>query len=336
MKIGERRAASAPLAVPAGGGTLLPVSSTNPLTITIVAGTTFTAQVTGYTPINANFPDGPGELTLSTTLSAAVAVQSYITSPVAPYIIRPNNKASSEGIALTDIPTAQLILNMRSRLMSAGVPMHEDGTFHLHVDESFFPLITQDVTWQRATSNAGVRAIFGIEGYFVPQYGITVFEGNDSPALGKGNEVNVGAVGSSGSGGTGTPGSSVSMQDLGLDVVNSGGTPVRRAILTGGEVMTETYIDEEKYYSEFGIEKLGDINDTMRVYSMNGAMMIEGNIDGWRLNIRPALDDRGISCTFSVSSVFDETLHTDSISTSLASSITPLKRAVVMEYGNPI
>ena len=315
-------------------GNLVPVSSTNPLAITIVAATTFTANVTGTTPLNANFPDGPGEITLSTTLSANVAAQSYCYSPTQrSTVYRPNNRASSEAIVSTDIPTLTEILNMRSRLRGLGIAPHrETKAYHLHVDETFLPNITRDARWQYATQGMGPIAIFGIQGMFIPQLGIVVFENNDSPAYGRGKETIVGSAGNGGLGGTGTPGSSVSMSDLGLDVVNSSGVQIRRAIMTGADVMTECYIDEELYFSEIGIRKVGNLTSNLSTYAMGGMEFISGAVDGWRINIQPALDDRGISCKFSVSYPFDFVLETDSRADSNTSDVSPLKRAVVCEY----
>jgi hypothetical protein len=313
---------SAPVA-----GTLQPVSATNPLGITIVAATTFTASVIGVTPDNANFPDGPGTLVLSAAVSAAVAGKSYVyATATKPYSILAGGRASTEGLLATDVPLLSDILRMRSRLIDRGVPKHRSSnTYHLHVDPRFLENIALDPKWAQAFQGAGMSPIFGAGAVFVPNLGITIFENNDSPGYGKGKEVHVGALASD---------VSVTMKDIGLDVVNSGGVYIRRAIMTGGDVGYETYIDENLYYEELGIKPVGQITSNLKTYRFNsGAEMIAGEVDGWRLSIVPALDPRQLMCTVAISLVADWTLGTDSFNAAASSDLTPLKRAVVMEYG---
>lgn len=310
---------------PIAGGTLQPVSSTNKLAVTIYAATTITGKsVTATSPLNQNFPDGPGTITLDATLGATVAAQSYVKPSNAPYLVRPSSRASTEALINTDKPTLTEILAMRSKLQDRGIMPHRStGTYHLHVDPYFMPAITQDARWQYATMGSGPSAI-DPAALWVKNLGITIFEVNDSPAPGKGNEVSVGS----------SPGSSVSMQDLGIDVVNSSGVVIRRAIMTGEDAMIETFIPEEQYYTMLGVQKLGAVNENFTVYALNGQPWVSGAVDGWRMNIRPALDDRGISCIFTMSKVLDYTLATDSVNSAVASDTTSLKRAVVCEFGS--
>lgn len=309
-------------------GTLQDVSASNPLGITIVAATTFTASVTGTTPDDPNFPDGPGTLTLSAAVSAAVAGKSYVyATATKPYSILAGTAASTEALATTDAPTLANILKMRARLMDTGIPPHRSsGTYHLDVDSTFLEKISQDAAWRQAFQGAGISPIFGAGATFVPQLGITLLENNDSPASGKGQEVHVGALSTD---------ASVTMKDCGLDVINSGGVYIRRAIMSGDDVGTETYIDESLYFSELGIKPVGMVTSNLGLYAFEGgARMISGEVDGWRVSVVPALDPRQLECTVAVSMVADWTLGTDYYNAASASNLIPLKRAVVLEYGS--
>lgn len=309
-------------------GTLQPVSATNMLAITIVAATTFTANVTGVTPDDPNFPDGPGTLTLSAAVSAAVAGKSYVyATDTKPFSILAGARASTEALLSTDWLTMADVLKMRARLMDTGIPKHRSsGTYHLHCDSTFLEKIVQDPKWAQAFQGAGISPIFGAGATFVPNLGITIFENNDSPSSGKGKEVHVGALASD---------SSVTMKDIGLDVINSNGVYVRRAILTGDDVGYETFIDESLYFSEMGIKPVGDVTSNLKVYQFNsGAQFISGEVDGWRLTVTPALDPRQLMCTVAVSMVADWTLGTDYFNAAAGSNLIPLKRAVVAEYGS--
>jgi hypothetical protein len=309
-------------------GTLQPVSAANPLAITIVAATTFTALVTGVTPDDANFPDGPGTLVLSTTLSANVAGKSYVVATnTKPFSLIAADRASTEALLTTDWPTLANVLKMRARLMDTGIPKHRSSnTYHLHCDSTFLEKIAQDAKWAQAFQGAGISPIFGAGALFVPNLGITIFENNDSPSYGKGKEVHVGSLGTD---------NSVTMKDIGLDVLNSGGVYIRRAILTGDDVGYETFIDESVYYSEMGIKTIGAITSNLNVYQFNGgAQFVSGEVDGWRLTVTPALDPRQLMSTVAISMVADWTLGTDYFNAAAASNAIPLKRAVVLEYGS--
>ncbi len=310
-------------------GTLQDVSASNPLTVTIVAVTTFNMSVIGVTPDDTNFPDGPGYLIFSVGLTAAVASSSYVyATSTEPYKIRATGRASTDALLTTDYPLLADVLKMRSRLTDTGIPRHaSSGTYHLQCDSVFLEKIAQDAAWRTAFQGARLSPIFGAGAVLMEGLGLTVFENNDSWGYGKGKEVHVGALGSD---------TSISMQDIGLDVVNKGGVYVRRALMTGDDVGVETYINEELYYSEMGILPVGNITSNLKLYAFQGggAPMIAGEVDGWILRVVPALDPRQLSCTVSVSMVADWTLNTDYFNAAAASNVTPLKRAVGFEFGN--
>lgn len=323
----------------ASNGSLAAVSSTNKLAITIYAATTITGKsIISVNPLNPNKPDGPGEITLDAAVGANVAAQSYIVASNAPTVIRASysgtQAASTEALTANYKPTLADLNKGLSKLKGRGVRPHaKTGAYHLHCDETFLPLLVQDSDWKTANQGQGIVTVLDAKALFVPSLNLLVFENNDSPAYGRGKEVSVGSSGYSGTGGAGTPASSVSMEDIGLDVVNSTGVEVRRAIITGDDVMQELFIDEELYFSQFGVQQIRQINSNLSVYAMGPMQFVSGAVKGWRLNILPALDARGISCQFSVSYPHDYVLSTDIAASSAANDLTPLKRAAVLEYG---
>jgi hypothetical protein len=325
------------------------VSSTNKIPLTIVAASTITTcSVTGVLPIDPDFPDGPGELQLDSTFGAAVAAQSYVyATNQAPFIIRSNSatpgvsRASTEALIATDIPTLNDIMRMRSKLKDQGIMPHPStGTYHLHVDSIFFEKITQDTAYRQAFQTQGLSPIFGAGSAFSPALGLTIIENNDSPANGKGDTVAVGGTGGSvntsyvGTGGAGTPGSSLQLRENGLPVVNSSGVVIRRSVMTGAGVLIESAVDEMQYIQMVGGQKIHDFSSNLAAYQLGGTQIVAGNVDGWRLLIRPPIDERMLTATITVSNTFDFILPTDTTASSDLSDARPYKRAVVLEHGS--
>lgn len=312
-----------------------PVSSTTPLPITIKAAGDVFALVTGVTPLDADFPNGPGQLTLSAVLTGNVAAQSYVFPTGAqPTIIRPNNRLSSEALVAGDIPTLADILSMKSRLVDLGIAPHDvTGTYHLHVDAYFFSLITKDTAWRQAFQSEGLSPYFGAQSMWSSALGITILENNDSPALGKGDAIAVGSAGST-VGTTGTPGSSLSFRDNGIDVVSSTGVIIRRAIMTGQGVMIEGYVDQSKFPQLMGGNLIHKYNDVFSTYQIGGTQYTVGSVDRWVIMVRPPLDETAMVATVSVMNFFDFTLSTDREAISNTNDKAPLKKAVVLEYGS--
>ena len=317
------------------------VSSTNKLPVTIKAGTTITSlSVTGVTPLNANFPDGPGELTLDSAFGASVAAQSYVfvqgedSATPRTFIQRAASRASSEALQATDVPTLADVIAMKAKLVGRGVPPHpQTGAYHLHVDETFVASIWNDTAWRQAFQGQGASPLLGPGSYFLPAHGIVVIENNDSPARGRGKEVAVGSAGNSGAGGTGTPGSSLSMEDTGFDVVNSSGVRIRRSVMTGAECLEEAYIDHREILALNGVKTIHEYGD-VAVMDLNGLRFLAANVEGWTMMIRPALDERALTPVVTFINYLDFVLPSDLNSGTDTAGGSPLKRAVWLEYGS--
>ena len=212
----------------------------------------------------------------------------------------------------------------------------------MHVAASFFDKVGADTAYRQATQGMGVSQQLGPGAYFSPGLGITFITNNDSPAKGKTDPnliYSVGAASHSGSGGTGTAGSNECMIEVGLDVINYSGVRIERALMTGGGMGDETYVDEMLYYEQMGIQPLGPVTQNVMAYQMGGGgggmQFLSADIAGLRLTITPPLDPRALVCTVSLSATLDFTAHTDVDSLSDKSDIRPYKRCIMLEYGVP-
>ena len=323
-------------------GVPTPVSSSTPLEITIVAGTTFTANVTGVEPLDPKFPDGPGQLTLSTTLSAAVDASSgaafcYRTSGAA-YVVRPNSRTSSDTLLNTDLPTMQEIRAMITKAVDLGIPRHPlTNSYHIHVPASFFDKIGADTAYRQATQGMGAMTQLGPGAYFAPSLGVTFIENNDSPGEGKAPTSNVYQLGDSTHtiGSTGQVGQHKVLNEVGLDVRNFGGVKIERAVLTGGGLGEEVYVDEMEYLAIMGMQPVGKVTENVMAYSNGGPNFLAADLAGLRLTIVPPLDPRQLVATVSLSCTLDMLAHTDVNSISDTTDARPYKRSVMLEYGVP-
>jgi hypothetical protein len=265
-------------------------------------------------------------------------VQSIVRSGHAPAILRAGAKASTEALTTSDIPTVNDLLRMKQYLMGVGIPAHADGTYHLHVDETFHTQISRDAQWLSATQGTTPSKAFGPEATYLPGLGLTVFISNDSPAVGRGEEVQVGGAGVDG-GTPGTPGQSRSMKDLGLDVVNSSGVGIRRAIMTGRNCLIETRISVLKRWEIMGVHRINRIHDNVGIYSVNGGgKVVAAETEGWVISVMPPLDVNNLVAKMGAERVMDFTLTTDinaqTGGNTAAGLVRPIKRAIVLEYGN--
>lgn len=130
-------------------GVYVPVSSNNPLTVfevrTSYAGVNQSFQVINATPDGTTaslFPfsslDGNGNA-LSDGVSGVLTIQGAAVAPVggdaliainAPKVVRPLNKPSTMMLSAGDTMTLNTVLNARKVLLSNGVPLMPDGTYH--------------------------------------------------------------------------------------------------------------------------------------------------------------------------------------------------------------
>lgn len=234
------------------GGTVAPVSTLNPIPISFDNGVTFPRSVVAATPLDPDDPFGPGILTLDTALAVAVALRDGIVSQFAADLLRVGGGVTIDAFTGTEILTLQTCINAVAILRDNNVPTFDDGYYHIHLSPQGEAQIFADNQFQRLNQSLpdDVRYRELIIGDLV---GARFYRNRENP-----NRSNVGTLIDTSGGG----GSARGSNDLGAEVVNQAGVPVRRAIVIGGGAVYEKYIPEATAYtSEAGVQgKLGTFN----------------------------------------------------------------------------
>lgn len=119
-------------------GVMVPVSSSNPLTVVIGSGS---YSVTGATADGTNVSTAPngisGTLTTSTNVSTSDGTAgNAVVAAVAPVVLRPSSRATTAAITATDYLDMQTVLAGVATLRSNNVPpVEESGLFHCYLDD---------------------------------------------------------------------------------------------------------------------------------------------------------------------------------------------------------
>jgi hypothetical protein len=231
------------------GGSVAPVSALNPMPISFDNGVTFPNTVVGATPLDPADPFGPGILTLGAVLAGPLALRDGVLSQFAAELVRVGGGATIDAFTGTEILTLQTIINAVANLRDANVPTFEDGMYHCHLSPQGEAQIFADNQFQRLNQSLpdDVRYRELIIGDLV---GVRFYRNRENP-----NQTNVGTLINT-SGGAGPARGS---DDIGAEVINAAGVPVRRAIVMGAGAVYEKYIPEATaYMSEAGVQgKLG-------------------------------------------------------------------------------
>ena len=126
-------------------GQIVPVSVSNPLTVT-VNGTANT--VTGYTVSGTSTAPGgiAGSLTFGTSVTGSTG--QAVVSAIAPSIIRPNNRLTTAALVAGDtLPMISGVLQAASTLRSNAVPMI-DGLYNCYADPQQIQGLFSDTNFQ--------------------------------------------------------------------------------------------------------------------------------------------------------------------------------------------
>lgn len=119
-------------------GVVTSVSPSNPLTVTVGAGS---YTLTGATADGTNVSTAPNGISGTLTFSGNVSVANgtagnAVVSAVAPYIVRPPNRVTTAGILATEKLTMQMVLDAVATLRSNNVPPCLASTlYHCHLDD---------------------------------------------------------------------------------------------------------------------------------------------------------------------------------------------------------
>lgn len=289
----------------------LPVSSTNPLAITLYNGATPIAlNVVGAIPDNTNDPNGPGTLLLSGTVGAIVAVRSTVRSSVAPRIIRAGGGSSIDAIGAGDIGTLQMAIEATNWLRKNNVPPHEDGYFHGHINTDFNSQVFQDPGFQRLNTALPDHTYFQ-QAFIGTIAGIAFFQNNECP-----DYLNSGVRAATGTNAQYSP-------DIGAETTNESGVNIGRIVVTGRGAIYEKGLDESNYVTEAGIT--GQVGD-FQIANMG----VEVETERVRLILRAPLNrlQDVVAATWSITTSF--ATPTDITFTGAAPA--RYRRAVVLEH----
>jgi hypothetical protein len=251
-------------------GQLVPVSPAAPIAVEL-GNTNIAANVVAATPDNTDFPNGPGTLTLSANLGANLAARSRVRALQRARILRAGNVATVDALSGTSLLTLNDITQAVALLRSQNVPPHADGMYHVHIPQAGEAQLMQDNAWQRiyqSIPDAMPYRSMAIGANFACYF----YSNTECP-----NQFNVGTLFAEPSG------SARAAPYIGAEVINDGGTPIGRTIITGGGSIYEHYIPESDYITEAGIMgKVGNFQVTN-----NGVTVLTDRI---RYTIRAPLD----------------------------------------------
>lgn len=259
--------------VPGGNVAPQPVSTTNPLPITIGSGAQKVNNfVVGFTPNSPSDLNGPGTLTLLNTVGSSNFTTARVTvkSAYAPIVIRSAAGDSIDAIGANDTLSIQQCINAVAFLRLANVQPHDDGFYHAHISPLAQAQFFADPVFQRLNQSLPDGVIYK-EGFLGYMSGVMFIMNNEAPT-----SQNSGTL-------TTTVGSAVYAKGIGAEVVNGGGINVGRVIITGRGTVYEKYLDESAYVTEAGtVGKIGEFD-----VSNNGIQVMTERI---RLVIRAPQD----------------------------------------------
>lgn len=272
------------------GGTVVrptAVSSTTPLAITLMnAGVPIALTVVGFSPDNANDPNGPGTLLLGQAVGFNVAARSSVLSGARPRVIRMGGGSSVDAIGAGDIFTLQGAINATNWLRRNNVPPHEDGYYHGHINTDANGQTFQDPAFQRLNTSLPDHTYYQ-QAFIGTIGGIAFFNNNEAPDF-----LNCGTR-------TATGVNAFYSKDIGAETTNEGGVNIGRIVITGRGAIYERWLNEDQFTTETGITgKTGDFQ------IVNMGVTVETN--NIRLVLRAPLNrlQDEIAATWSYSGAF--------------------------------
>lgn len=230
----------------------VPVSSTNPLPVTIYSAVTQTANVIGAIPSDATDPNGPGTLVLAAGLAQNAAIRVSVVSKYAPRILRTGGGTGIDALSSSDTLTIQDIVNAVAVLRKTNVPPHEDGTYHAHLDSLANAQFFADPVFQRLNQSLPQGSVYQT-GLIDKLLGVTFYMNNESPGSMNAGDSNGNRI-STGS-------SAYYSQQIGGETTNGTGVDVGHTIITGRGALYERTLDESAFITEAGINgKIGEFD----------------------------------------------------------------------------
>lgn len=294
-------------------GQLQPVSSSNPLPVTF-SGTEPANTVIGFAPSDPNKPFGQGTLTLGANTTVGVAQRGGIFAATRSRRLRVGAGATVDALTSANIVTLNDFISAVGRLRDQNVPPHADGFYHVHVSTQGETQLFQDNHWQRLHQSLPDSAAYR-QLAIGQAVGCIFYRNTELPTPSTVKVANT--VTDAGGGGGAT-----SNNQIGGELTNEAGLTIRRAIVTGGGVAYEKYLDEGKFITEAGVNgKIGQFS------VINGGVAIMAQRIRYILRAPQDLLQQVVSQTWSWSGDFP--VPSDAVVGDGAR----FKRAVIIEHG---
>lgn len=223
-------------------GRLEAVNPSNPIDVSFTGGVEVDNRVIGYAAANPDVPFGPGVLTLQTALTTGLAQREGVLAATRSRRFRVGGGATVDSLTSGNILTLDAVIAAVTRLRDQNVPPHADGYYHVHLTPQGEQEIFADNHWQRLYTSLPDSVAY--RDLAIGQaVGCIFYRNTQSPST------------STVSGLVADPGGAGFARlapEIGGEVVNASGVNIRRALVTGGGVLYEKYLDESKYITEGG------------------------------------------------------------------------------------
>ena len=281
-----------------------------------------TARVaSGWTPLDAANPDGPGVLTV--TVAINIGANLPVKAEDRSRIIRPNN-AGIDALAASDGATMALFRRAATELENDGVPTMTDGTYHCHVPPAVANELRSDNEFQRMYETRG--AAYMEDGSLGVVGNLRFFSNNQAPQIGKNNSPNTVATSTLPSSTRSTTFANYWFGEL----TNQKGTVINRSIVVGRNAIKTMYVDESANMLAEGGAPVGPRSSFSVVGSTLQMMSGSANMGNVRVTILPPIDKLG-----QVSWITWSTTRGYAVTSNLLSgqSNARNKRALVIETG---
>jgi hypothetical protein len=285
-----------------------PISAASPLPVTIISGgVPFTANAIAFTPAIAGDEIHGGTLTLDAA-HAGIAARDPVLAGNRSQVINSGGSVSIDGIAAGDIFTMADIRSAVAQLRRNDVPVHEDGSYHCHLDPDSESQIFGDNEFQRLNQSIPDHLHYR-EFVLAHILGVTFYRNTEAPLQSTvDQDPNFGF----------TFAPETLNAPVGLPQVE-----IHRPLFSGGGYLEEKYLDESRYISDAGvIGKIGEFAVTN-----NGMSIMTERI---RLILRAPMDrfQQQVSAAWSFSG--DWAIPSDALNRKSAADF---KRAVVVQHG---
>jgi hypothetical protein len=161
--------------------------------------------------------------------------------------------ATVDALTGTNILTLNDIITAVSRLRQNNIPPHADGYYHVHAEPEAEAQLFRDNHWQR--QHESVPDHYRYRDLAIGKVVGSIVQRNTEVPSAQTVRSTIGLPG----GGAGA----LLAPEIGAEVANEAGLPIRRTIVTGGGSMYEKFIDESRYITEAGVlGKIGNFSVT--------------------------------------------------------------------------